>query len=182
MKMNCKSRYWQTKINEKSIPLTTFGRPQGHYEWIVMSFGLNNTSHIFQRRMDNIFEYLNHYATAWFSNSKSRTQDDIFMKSWVLLHGFHWLNFQIHRFVLYLWQPSAWSIPHTQGPGKGRTLKGEDLYYIYLKRIIGFRFNYYIVGIVIYLLKLYPKTKKLRLMYLCYLWIKYFHLLWDISI
>jgi len=36
LKMNCKIRYWQIKINEESIPLTPFSAPQGHYEWIVM--------------------------------------------------------------------------------------------------------------------------------------------------
>jgi len=48
------------KIDEKSIPLTAFSVPQGHYEWIVMSFGLKNAPQIFQRRMDNIFKNLNH--------------------------------------------------------------------------------------------------------------------------
>ena len=39
-KMDCKSRYWQIEMVEENIPLTTFSTPQGHYEWIVMSFGL----------------------------------------------------------------------------------------------------------------------------------------------
>ena len=48
------------KMDEENIPLTTFSAPQGHYEWIVMSFDLRNAPQIFQRRMDNIFKDLNH--------------------------------------------------------------------------------------------------------------------------
>ena len=56
--MNYKSGYWEIKIDKESIPLTAFSAPQGHYEWIVMSFGLKNAPQIFQRRMDNIFKDL----------------------------------------------------------------------------------------------------------------------------
>ena len=34
-------------MDEESIPLTAFSAPQGHYEYIVMSFGLKNTRQIF---------------------------------------------------------------------------------------------------------------------------------------
>jgi len=40
--MDCKSSYWQIKMDEESIPLTAFNVPYGHYEWIVMSFDLKN--------------------------------------------------------------------------------------------------------------------------------------------
>ena len=58
--MDYKSGYWQIKMNEESIPLTAFSALQEHYEWIVMPFGLKNTPQIFQRKIDNIFEDLNH--------------------------------------------------------------------------------------------------------------------------
>ena len=48
------------KMDEESIPLTTFSTPQGHYKWIVIPFGLKNAPQIFQRRMDNIFKDHNH--------------------------------------------------------------------------------------------------------------------------
>ena len=41
-KMDCKSGYWQIKMDEESISLTAFSAPQGHYELIVMSFSLKN--------------------------------------------------------------------------------------------------------------------------------------------
>ena len=59
-KIDCTSGYWQIKMDEESIPLTTFSALQGHYEWIVMSFGLKNAPQIFQRRIDNIFKDLNY--------------------------------------------------------------------------------------------------------------------------
>jgi len=58
--MDCKSGYWHIRMEEESIPLTAFSAPQGHYEWIVMSFNLKNAPQIFQRRIDNIFKDLNH--------------------------------------------------------------------------------------------------------------------------
>jgi len=67
-KMDCKSGYWQIKTDEKSIPLTAFSAPQGHYKWIVMSFDLKNAPQIFQRRMDNIFKDLNHYYLVCIDN------------------------------------------------------------------------------------------------------------------
>jgi len=59
-KMDCKSRYWQIRMDEESIPLIAFSTLQEHYVWIAMSFGLKNTRQIFQRRMDNIFEDLSY--------------------------------------------------------------------------------------------------------------------------
>ena len=41
-------------MDNDSIPITTFSTPRGHYEWMVMPFGLKNTPQIFQRKMDKI--------------------------------------------------------------------------------------------------------------------------------
>ncbi|KAL6145917.1 hypothetical protein ACLB2K_056600 [Fragaria x ananassa] len=55
-KFDAKSGFWQVKMHPNSIALTAFGTPQGHYEWLVMPFGLKQAPSIFQRKMDNIFK------------------------------------------------------------------------------------------------------------------------------
>lgn len=50
-KFDCKSAYWQIKIHEDSIEWTTFTCPEGHFEWLVMPFGLKTASPIFQRKI-----------------------------------------------------------------------------------------------------------------------------------
>ena len=42
-------------MDNDSISITVFSTPEGHYEWLVMSFGLKNVPQIFQRKMDKIF-------------------------------------------------------------------------------------------------------------------------------
>ena len=42
-------------MDNDSISITVFSTPRGHYEWLVMSFGLKNVPQIFQRKMDKIF-------------------------------------------------------------------------------------------------------------------------------
>ena len=57
-KFDCKSGFWQIKMDNDSIPITSFSTPRGHYEWMVMPFGLKNAHQIFQRKMDKIlFDY-----------------------------------------------------------------------------------------------------------------------------
>ena len=42
-------------MHSDSIRWTAFSCPEGHFEWLVMPFGLKNATSIFQRKMDNIF-------------------------------------------------------------------------------------------------------------------------------
>lgn len=39
-KFNCKSRFWQIRLHEESIPWTTFSYAERHFEWLVISFAL----------------------------------------------------------------------------------------------------------------------------------------------
>ena len=50
--LDLKAEYWQVKMHEDSIPLTTFTvRPLGFYECVRMPFGLTNAPATFQRFM-----------------------------------------------------------------------------------------------------------------------------------
>jgi len=62
--MDCKSGYWQIKMEEESIPLTAFSAPQGHYDWIVMPFGRNNAPQIFKEEW--ITSLKNLIIVVWF--------------------------------------------------------------------------------------------------------------------
>ena len=55
-KFDCKSGFYQIKMDEESKPLIAFSTPQDHYEWNVLPFGLKNAPQIFQRKMDDIFK------------------------------------------------------------------------------------------------------------------------------
>lgn len=54
-KFDLKAGFWQVKMAEESIEWTAFTCPQGHFEWLVMPFGLKNAPALFQRKMQNIF-------------------------------------------------------------------------------------------------------------------------------
>ena len=41
-------------MDNDCIPITTFSTPRGHYEWMIMLFGLKNAPQVFQRKMDKI--------------------------------------------------------------------------------------------------------------------------------
>ena len=53
-KFDCKSRFWQIKIDNDSIPIIAFNTPKGRYKWMVMHFGLKNAPQVFQRKIDKI--------------------------------------------------------------------------------------------------------------------------------
>ena len=46
--LDCKSGFWQIRLEEASKPWTMFSCSYGLYEWNVMSFGLKYDHQIFQ--------------------------------------------------------------------------------------------------------------------------------------
>ena len=65
-KIDLKFSYYQLKVKDSDVPKTTFRTCYGHYEFLVMSFGMMNAPAAFMDLMNRIFQpYLDQFMVVF---------------------------------------------------------------------------------------------------------------------
>ena len=76
-KIDLRSRYYQLRVKDVNVSKTTFRTRYGHYEFLVMSFGLTNAPTTFMDLMNRVFRpYLDKFVVVFINDILVYSKDE----------------------------------------------------------------------------------------------------------
>ncbi|KAA0033200.1 ty3-gypsy retrotransposon protein [Cucumis melo var. makuwa] len=122
-KIDLRSGYHQLRIKDSDVPKIAFRSEYGHYEFIVMSFGLTNASTVFMDLMNNVFrEFLDTFVIVFIDDiliySKKEAEHEEHLR--MVLETFELINSKIEAVT-------SWPRPSTVN--EVRSFLGLAAYY-----------------------------------------------------